>query len=461
VADQALVPQTVLASLDIRQPPDVSPVDALTNHLRSRRSMLVLDNCEHLLDACARLVDALLRGCPALRILATSREALGVAGEVRRRVPSLAVPDPDSLPSVGSLVDYDAIRLFTERARAVQNDFALTDRNATAVAQVCHRLDGIPLALELAAARVHVLSPEQIAVRLDNCLRLLTGGSKTAPPRQQTLRATVAWSYDLLTDQERRVFERLSVFAGSWTLEAAEAICPVLSVRMDAGHGLEIQEVLDLLTRLVEQSLVVAGDDRGRPRFRLLETLREFGRERLAARAEMEALHSRHAAYFLGQAEKAESTATQLAVLDDLADDLNNLRAALRWYVDQGAVEEGLRLCAALGEFWAYLGRPAEGYAWMRMLLDLPPGATTGRTRARAECWAGALALIVGDAAVGHALLDNSLAYGRTAEDDAIVGEAAVRLGLLTLSRGDYATARQLFEERAWRPASGRVFARR
>ena len=439
LADHGLVPRTVLATLELREAPGRSPLDLLADHLRSRQTLLVLDNCEHLLDACAQLVDALLRGCPHLRILATSREALGIAGEFRRRVPSLAVPDPERLPPLGLLDDYDAVRLFTERARAVQHDFALAECNAAAVVQVCHRLDGIPLALELAAARVRVLAPEQLAVRLDNRLRLLTDGSRTAPSRQQTLRATVSWSYELLTDEAQRLFARLAVFAGSWTLEAAEAVC--------AGAGLEPPQVLDLLTRLIDQSLVIAGDGHGPRRYRLLETLREYGRERLVERAELEALQRRHAAYFLAQAESAEPHATRLAPLEGLAADLNNLRAALRWYVDQGAIEEGLRLCAALGELWSYLGRPSEGYDWLRRLLDLPSGASTGRTRAQAQHWAGALGLMVGDATAGHALLVDSLTYGRTARDDAIRGEAAFRLGLLTVSRGDYLPARELFEE--------------
>jgi predicted ATPase len=405
LADQTLVPRAVLATLGLREAPGRSPLDTLTDHLRSRRTLLVLDNCEHLLDACARLADALLRGCPGLRILATSREALGIAGESRRRVPSLAVPDPDRLPAVGSLGDYDAVRLFAERARAVQHEFALVERNAPAVVRVCHRVDGIPLALELAAARVRVLSLEQLAARLDNRLRLLTGGSRTAPSRQQTLRATLSWSYELLTDDEQRLFARLAVFAGGWTLDAAEAVC--------AGAGLEASAVLDLLTRLVDQSLVVAGDGTGPHRYRLLETLREYGRERLAEGGESEALQRRHAAYFLAQAERAEAYAGRVASLDDLAVDLNNLRAALRWYGDRCAVEEGLRLGAALGELWLYLGRPSEGYDWLRLLLDLPPSASTGRTRARAQCWAGALALVLGDASAGHALLVDSLRSGR------------------------------------------------
>ena len=213
LADPALVPQTVLATLDPSAPSDRTPLEALLHHLRARHALVILDNCEHMLDACSRLAEALLLGCPRLRILATSREALGVAGELSRVVPSLAVPDPDHVPRVASLMDYEAVHLFAERAAAVKSDFVLTDRNATAVVQVCHRLEGIPLAIELAAARIRGLAPEEIAARVDSRLQLLTVGSRTAPPRHQTLRAAVAWSYDLLTDREQCLFDRLSVFA--------------------------------------------------------------------------------------------------------------------------------------------------------------------------------------------------------------------------------------------------------
>jgi tetratricopeptide (TPR) repeat protein len=312
--------------------------------------------------------------------------------------------------------------------------------NALSVAQICHRLDGIPLALELAAARVRALSVEDVASRLDNRLQLLTRGSNAAPPRQQTLRAMVAWSYDLLTDREQCLFDRLSVFAGGWTIEAAEAVC--------ADDDVEASEVLDLLTRLVDQSLVISSNsgEGGTGRYRLLETLRQFGRDRLAARVGSELVLRQHAAYFLALAERAEPYAAHLASLNRLGLDIDNLRAALRWHLDQGAVEDGLRLATAL-ELWSHLGYPGEGYACLRMLLELVPAETSGIIRAKARCWAGALALIVGDASNGQALLEDSLTYGRTAGDDAILGEAAVRLGLLNQSRGNYAAARHLFQE--------------
>src|SRR5437016_7711615 len=229
--DPRLVPQTAATALGVPEHPGRSLTESLIQYLRARSALLVFDNCEHLVSACAALADALLRGCPTLRILATSREGLRVAGEVTYLVPPLSLPDADLLPPLQSLLQYEAVRLFAERAASHRPGFAVTDGNASTVVRVCRRLDGMPLAIELAAARVRVLTVEQIAARLDDRFHLLTGGSRTALPRHQTLRAAVDWSYDLLSAQERALLRRLSTFAGGWTLEAAEAICP--------GDGIE------------------------------------------------------------------------------------------------------------------------------------------------------------------------------------------------------------------------------
>jgi predicted ATPase len=290
LADGALVPQTVAAVFDMRELPSQPIATALASTLRRRSLLLVLDNCEHLLDSCAQLADALLRACSELRILATSREVLGISGEIAWRVPSLPVPDPQRLPPLTELAHNPAIRLFVERASAVQPRFALTERNAPPIANVCQQLDGIPLALELAAARLEGLTLEQVAARLDQRFRLLTSGSRVALPRQQTLRATLDWSYDLLTDLEQRLLNRLAVFAGGWNLEAAEAVC--------AGRGIQMEDVVDLLLRLVRKSLVIAeegGQDANR--YRLLETLRQYAQERLTADGEQDVVRDQHANY--------------------------------------------------------------------------------------------------------------------------------------------------------------------
>ena len=357
-ADAALVPHSVAAVVGARETAGQSTVNALASRLRARRLLLVLDNCEHLLDACAQLVDVLLRACPEVRVLATSREALGITGEVAWRVPSLPVPDPHHLPQLAELRANPAVRLFTERASATQSQFVLTERNAPAVAQVCARLDGIPLALELAAARVAGLAVDQLAARLGQRFRLLTGGSRTALPRQQTLRATLDWSYDLLSQPEQMLLERLSVFAGGWTLEAAEVVC--------SGAGIEVSDVTDGLLRLVNKSLVVADEaPDGRQRYRLLETVRQYARERLGSAAEAEAAHERHAAYFLAYVEAHDPEELlrakgllnpERSMLDQLEGELDNLRAALRWWIESPDAERALHQAAALFRIWYLRG---------------------------------------------------------------------------------------------------------
>jgi non-specific serine/threonine protein kinase len=382
LADPALVAHSVATVVGVRETAGQSTANALAARLRDRRLLLLLDNCEHLLDICARLVDALLRACPDLHVLATSREALGITGEIAWRVPSLAVPDLEHLPPLRELHHNPAVRLFAERALAVQPSFAITERNAAAVAQVCARLDGIPLALELAAARVAALTAEQLAARLDQRFRLLTGGSRAALPRQQTLRATLDWSHDLLSGPERRVLSRLSVFAGGWTVEAAEAVC--------AGDGIASEDVLDLLVRLVSKSLVLADESaEGAVRYRLLETVRQYARERLVAANEAESVHLRHAMYFLEFVEAlnpqellaAASLWTDRGLLDQLERELDNLRAALRWWIELQDTERAIRQADAVFPIWFLRGSITEGRGWLEELLAL--AAVTHATRVR------------------------------------------------------------------------------
>jgi predicted ATPase/class 3 adenylate cyclase len=274
LTDPALVPGTVVATLGIHEEPGRPALTTLAEALKPRTLLLILDNCEHLVGACAQLAETLLQTCPNLRIVATSREALGIAGEVAWRVPSLSLPQPHELAhpdSLARITQYEAIRLFIERAEAASSDFRVTPHNLRAIVQICQRLDGIPLAIELAAARVKALSVEQIASRLDDRFRLLTGGSRTALPRQQTLRAMMDWSYELLNERERTLFRRLSAFAGGFTLEAAEAVC--------ADEQIPSYEIVDLLTNLVSKSLVVFRDEEAR--YKLLETVRQYARDKL------------------------------------------------------------------------------------------------------------------------------------------------------------------------------------
>ncbi|HSR21748.1 MAG TPA: AAA family ATPase, partial [Anaerolineales bacterium] len=351
-----LVLPTVAGALGLREQEGQSLLATLQNHARTKTALLVLDNCEHLLDACARLADALLRSCPQVRILATSREALGIAGEALYRVPTLGLPDPQHLPPPDRLSQYDSVKLFIERAVAVKSDFSVTNANAPAVAQVCSRLDGIPLAIELAAARVRGLTPEQISQRLDDRFHLLTGGSRTALPRQQTLRAMIEWSYDLLSDSERCLLRRLSVFQGAWTLEAAEAVCADLSesvrtARPQEGQpGVPAAELLELLLRLVDKSLLVAPDQAEQARYRMLETIHQFAAEQLAEAGEERAMRLSHLEFFLRFSESLQpelQSPQQLSGLRMMDTEYENLRSALEWAAANPNGQPGLRLARA------------------------------------------------------------------------------------------------------------------
>ncbi|HWE61630.1 MAG TPA: adenylate/guanylate cyclase domain-containing protein, partial [Chloroflexota bacterium] len=448
LTDPALVPQAVANALGQREEPGRSVLATVIDYLKSRRLLLVLDNCEHLVAACAEVASALLHACAQLHILATSREALDVAGEHRYRVPSLAVPDLGHyLPTPAVMRRYEAVQLFEERARSRRRDFSVTGTNMRAVAQICARLDGIPLAIELAAARVGALPVEGIAARLDDCFRLLTGGPRTVLPRQQTLRASLDWSFDLLSEPERALLRRLSTFAGGCTLAAAEAIC--------AGTGVEEWDVLDLLDQLVNKSLVVLdelpehGDE---PRYRLLETVRHYGQEKLAATPmgevpERVVVGDRHLGWYLALAEQAEPALVgpeQALWLARLEAEHDNLRAALRHALEHGQREPGLRLAGALWRFWYTRGHLSEGRGWLDELLA--DGAGAASLRARALRGAGVLAYNQGDFARAVALTEQSLAlYEQLGERQGVAATLNL-LGYVAVKQGDGARACTLSE---------------
>jgi predicted ATPase len=350
---------------------------ALQDHLGTKSVLLLLDEAEHLLPACAQLADVLLHACPHLKILVSSREALGMAGEVSFRVPSLSLPDAQHLPSLETLTQYDSVRLFIERAVAVKADFVVTNDNAPAVAQVCSRLDGIPLAIELAAARVKGLSVGQISQRLDDRFRLLTGGSRTALPRHQTLRAMIEWSYDLLSDSERALFRRLGVFVGEWTLEAAEAVCAGGDPSAQMGGAIGESDVLDLLLRLVDKSLVVPEERGGQTRYRMLETIHAFAREKLSDSGEEAPLRARHLEFFLKFSEQAEPKlhgGEQLIWLNQLGTEYENLGAALEWARDTGSTQPAPRTAKAteqLADVQALLGVGTKAIPLYQEALEL------------------------------------------------------------------------------------------
>jgi len=441
LGDPTRVPRAVAAALGIPEYPGRPADEAVADFLRRKILLLVLDNCEHVLPACVRLADTLLRACPGVRVLATSREALRMAGEIAWRVPALSLPDPQPSPSLDRFLESEAVQLFVERAAAALPGFTVTGQTAEAIAQTCRRLDGIPLALELAAARVTVLSADQIAARLDERFRLLTGGSRTALPRQQTLRATMDWSYGLLTDQERTVLRRLSVFAGGWTLEAAEAVC--------AGGGVEASDILDLLTQLVNKSLVVADTQSGEARYRLLETVRQYGWNRLEESNETAAMRRRHRDLYLRLAESAEPKLLgpeQVVWLERLETEHDNLRAALEWSkMEEGGAEAWLRLAGALHEFWHMRGHHSEGREWLEGALSAC-ARTPGPLRAKALYGAGELTWDQ-DPVRGEELLRESLSLFGGLKDVSGVAYSLHHLAHAAEEQAEYGRAVALFDE--------------
>jgi non-specific serine/threonine protein kinase len=362
LADPMLVAQTIASTLGVREQPGRTLLDALTDYVRAKSMLLILDNCEHLIQSCAQLADSLLRAAPRLKILATSREALGITGESIYRVPSLPLPDPRQLHDLDALEQNDCVHLFVDRAMAAYPSFRLKEKNASAIADICQRLDGIPLAIELASARTKVFPPEEIASRLDDRFRLLTGGSRTALERHQTLFALIEWSHNLLSEAERVLLRRLSVFAGGWMFEAAQAMC-------SDGLG---NDVLDLLTHLVDKSLVAVEEEKEEARYRLPETIRQYARDKLFESGEAEQVRDRHLAFFLQFAETAEPklrSAEQLEWLERVETEHDNIRTALAWSLESGKSDHALQLAGTLYYFWVLRGNFSEMYKWLNDAL--------------------------------------------------------------------------------------------
>jgi predicted ATPase/transcriptional regulator with XRE-family HTH domain/DNA-binding CsgD family transcriptional regulator len=443
VAEPTLVARSIARALDIVERADQPLVETLAQQVGNRQLLLVLDNCEHLIQACAELAESVLRACPRLRILATSREALGVSGELVWRVPSLSLPSGRPVRSVEDAAQSEAVRLFVHRASQSRVGFALTSANAGAVAQVCVRLDGIPLAIELAAARVNALSVEQIASRLDDSLRLLTSGSRTAVDRHRTLRGTLDWSYDLLGEAERLLLGRLAVFAGGCTLEAAEAVC--------GGEGLELGVVFDLLSNLVDKSLVVADERSAAAWYRLLDPLRAYAQEKLRACGDEVRVRSRHRDWYMQLAEQFESdwrSPRQQLWLERVVHEEGNLRVALRWCLDRVELTEGLRLGGALGRFFWDLGnRSSEGRAWLEQLLAVVGAPAPDHARAKALGAAGFLAVYQGDTPSAERLLTEALTLWRELGEVSGIADTLITLGVAAQFRDDSVQAAGLFTE--------------
>jgi non-specific serine/threonine protein kinase len=443
LADPELIPHTIASTVGVRVESSQGVTDSLITFLQPRTTLLWLDNCEHLIGGCAALVDHVLRACPRVRVLATSREALGIAGERAWRVPSLVLPAAKREVSVDAADRSDAVRFFVDRARAVAPHFALSSTNAPTVVRICHRLDGIPLALELAAARMKLLSLEQISARLDDRFQLLTGGSRTAVPRQQTLRATIDWSYDLLSDEERRLLRRLAVFAGGCSLEAAEQVCG----GDESGDGATIE----LLSHLIDKSLVAVEDEEGDRRYRLLETVRQYARDRLFESGEAAALRDRHRHFFERLALEAEAGLlgpNHLASAARLTTDHDNLRAALEWGLATGDVDSPLRMVCALWIFWNQRNHFAEGRQWIERALSAAPDPPRS-LRVRALAAAADFSFLSGDYAAASKFCRDVLTLDEAglAKVRWPVAFASFVLGNLVVAEGETSKANALFDD--------------
>ena len=448
LSDPTLVPQAIVTTLGLIEQGGRSPATILIDFLETRRALLILDNCEHLIQACAQLSETLLRSCPGLHILATSREALRIGGELPYRVPSLEFPQRDTEFNLDELSNMESVKLFTDRAQIALPGFALNPQNTLEIAHICQRLDGIPLAIELAAARTNVLTSGQILKRLDDRFTLLSGGLRTSLPRHQTLRATIEWSFSLLSEQERILFRRLAVFAGGWTLEAAEEVC--------SGNDIESKNVLDLLSELVNKSLVVVENLNGEIRYRRLETIRQYAREKLGVASEATLTRQRHLDCYVALAERAEPNLRafdMIVWLDRLEAELDNIRVALAW-AQENDIESQLRLASALLWFWHIRGHKNEGIEWLERGLSveanerghqpLKPGRAMIRGKALNS--SGFLMNMFFQLAKAPERLEESLALFRSLGPNGKQGMAYALLGLAGATQSDDKLGRSLLE---------------
>ena len=440
ITDVGLVASTIAHTLGVQESGGQPILESLKNYLQGKEILLLLDNFEQVTSA-APLISDLLATCPKMKVLVTSREVLHLQGEREYQVSPLSLPDLESLPSVEVLTQYESVELFIERALAVKADFAVTNENAPAVAEICHRLDGLPLAIELAAARIKLLTPKAILTRLSSRMKLLTGGARDLPARQQTIQNTIAWSYDLLDDEEKKLFRRLSVFVGGCTLEAVEEIC-------NAADDLEV-DILDSVASLVDKSLLKQEEVEDEARFVMLETVREYGLERLAESEEKEALRRNHSNFYLAMAKEVEPELhrhNQVMWMDQLEVEHDNLRAVLEWSLESGEVENALRLSCDLWWFWFIRGYFSEGLDWMERALSLDKGISKS-VRARALTWGGCMAWWVGDLERMGEMLRESLALSRQLGDKVGLGWSLNFSARFDQAKMNYDRAVELGEE--------------
>jgi non-specific serine/threonine protein kinase len=451
VSDSALVTQTVATSLHVREQPGQPMIETLAEHLLSRNILLVIDNCEHLIHACAQFAETILERCPHLRILATSREMLGITGEVVWNVPPLTLPEQQPWKSPASAQNAlkiyersEAVQLFIDRASLLVRDFALDTENGAWVAEICRRLDGMPLAIELAAARVRDLPVQQIAQRLDDRFHLLTVGSRTALHRQQTLASTLDWSYALLSPEEQKMLQRLSVFAGGASLEAVESICE--------GEGIESSEVLNVLSRLVDKSLIYVNKPRsGETRYHLLETIRSYALEKLAKSHENSSIKDRFLDFYLRLVEEASDQirgSEEIRAYQRLEEEHDNVRVALAWALESRKVDAAIRLACGLHLFWPVHGYSTEGIAWLEKALEQRRFASTMSIAAALRCLSGLLLFSRSrDLEQISRLLEESLNLYYRLEDKAGIAWVANMRAMYAFEREEYSKAKQFLHE--------------
>jgi len=442
LSDPCLVPQAIAGVLSISEQPGRSIEDTLVEQLRSKSLLLVLDGCEHLLDACASIADVILKKCENVKILATSREALGIGGEQTYRAPSLSLPAESRRMVASALQNFEATRLFLDRATAALPEFTVSDQSARTVASICRRLDGIPLAIELAAARLRSLDVEEIDKRLDNRFRLLTGGNRTALPRQQTLQAMIDWSFDLLSEKEKQLFVQLAVFAGGWSLHVAETVC--------AGEKIDEFEVYDLLSTLVAKSLVTwQALPGGHARFSLMETIREYGLDRLRREQSLETISERHALFFAGLAhtEGSQLRATGDRAFSALTIESANLRAALDWLWRSGRVVEAAGMSVDLSEFWTRQAWLREGFSNLETAVRHLDRLLDDGSRAVVLKAAGLFAYFLNDISAAERLTGQSIEFAVQAGAKPIQADALNNLGLVLQAQLRLDAACRVYEQ--------------
>jgi predicted ATPase/DNA-binding CsgD family transcriptional regulator len=439
--DHALLAQTIASTLGVRDRTARWPISALAEYLSDKHMLLVLDNCEHLRNACAVLADTVLRAAPALRVLATSRQVLGLTGEHIFQVPTLSVPDADWCPPPAALYQYEAVSLFLDRATAVKPNFTLTEANAETIARICQRLDGLPLAIELTAVRLRALSVGEVLERLEDRYRLLTAGSPGVLPRHQTLRALIDWSYGLCSERERVAWACLSAFSGGFDVPAAEAVC--------AFDGPTASAVLDTLATLVDKSILVAEEHEGRVRYHMLETIREYGRDRLRESGTESAVRKRHCDHFERMVEQARDEwcgSGQQRWMVRILREHNNIRAVLEFSLTEpGQAEAGLKIAGALWFFWIATGLTAEGRRWLERLLGLEAAPSTWRNRALWVC--AYLCILQEDIGWAEPLIADCRRNAEQHGDAESIAWAVQLSGMAAMSVGELARARAHLED--------------